>query len=268
MSEKETWSSPPASWSPQSEKIDASALSRVLLGGDLAKLSDEQRVQYYAKICETVGLNPLTKPFDYIPLNGRLVLYANKGCAEQLRAIHKIGLKVIKAQKDGDLYVVVVEAIDPAGRTDSGLGAVPLGSLKGEALANAMMKAETKAKRRATLSICGLNMLDETEVDTIPRVVPQQPELGDGIEGNFGYRIPFGQWNRKSIEEVYDKEGPEKIGKYIEYLEATAAKKEKPILPGSPIAEFIKQAEIYLGARENCPTENGENVYDEPGESG
>ena len=30
------------------------------------------------------------------------------------------------------------------------------------------MKAETKAKRRVTLSICGLGMLDETEVETIP----------------------------------------------------------------------------------------------------
>ena len=30
------------------------------------------------------------------------------------------------------------------------------------------MKAETKAKRRATLSICGLGMLDETEIETIP----------------------------------------------------------------------------------------------------
>ena len=41
-------------------------------------------------------------------------------------------------------------------------------NLKGEALANAMMKAETKAKRRATLSICGLALLDELEVETIP----------------------------------------------------------------------------------------------------
>ena len=30
------------------------------------------------------------------------------------------------------------------------------------------MKAETKAKRRATLSICGLSLLDETEIEDIP----------------------------------------------------------------------------------------------------
>jgi hypothetical protein len=41
-------------------------------------------------------------------------------------------------------------------------------TLKGEARANAELKAVTKAKRRATLSICGLGWLDETEVDDIP----------------------------------------------------------------------------------------------------
>jgi len=31
------------------------------------------------------------------------------------------------------------------------------------------MKSETKSKRRATLSICGLGMLDESELDTMPK---------------------------------------------------------------------------------------------------
>jgi hypothetical protein len=43
-----------------------------------------------------------------------------------------------------------------------------LGNLKGDALANALMKSETKAKRRVTLSIAGLGWLDETELETIP----------------------------------------------------------------------------------------------------
>jgi hypothetical protein len=56
----------------------------------------------------------------------------------------------------------------PDGRTDESLGAVSLVGLEGEALANSLMKAETKAKRRVALSICGLGMLDETEVEAIP----------------------------------------------------------------------------------------------------
>lgn len=55
----------------------------------------------------------------------------------------------------------------PHGRQDESIGAVPIAALKGEALANAMMKCETKAKRRVTLSICGLGMLDETEVESV-----------------------------------------------------------------------------------------------------
>ena len=43
-----------------------------------------------------------------------------------------------------------------------------IGGLKGDALANGLMKAETKAKRRVTLSLCGLGMLDDSEVETIP----------------------------------------------------------------------------------------------------
>ena len=39
--------------------------------------------------------------------------------------------------------------------------------LVGEELANAYMKAETKAKRRVTLSICGLGWLDDSETESI-----------------------------------------------------------------------------------------------------
>jgi hypothetical protein len=55
-------------------------------------------------------------------------------------------------------------------------GAVSIVNVNGEARANAMMKAETKAKRRVTLSICGLGMLDETEVESIPEAVIQLRE--------------------------------------------------------------------------------------------
>jgi hypothetical protein len=49
---------------------------------------------------------------------------------------------------------------------------------------NALMKAVTKAKRRVTLSICGLGMLDETEVETIPSARPVTvQETGEIVEG-------------------------------------------------------------------------------------
>jgi hypothetical protein len=61
---------------------------------------------------------------------------------------------------------------------------VTVGHLKGDALANALMKAETKAKRRVTLSIAGLGWLDETELETIPQsrpaVAPDQEAPAEG----------------------------------------------------------------------------------------
>jgi hypothetical protein len=146
--------------------INAEVVSKVILNGDLRGLSPVQKVDYYNGVCKTVGLNPVTKPFDYIVLNQKEILYANKGCAEQLRNIHAISIKVVDREKIDGVYIVTVEATNAAGRTDSSTGCLNIENLKGESLANAFMKAETKAKRRVTLSICGLNMLDELEVQS------------------------------------------------------------------------------------------------------
>ncbi len=144
------------------------AIEKALVGGDLAPLSTEQRVIYYRHVCESVGLNPFTRPFDYLRLNGKLVLYANKGATDQLRKIYGISITLPNQRDEDGIYLVQARAKDKDGREDEDLGAVPILNLKGEPLANAKMKACTKAKRRVTLSICGLGMLDETEVESIP----------------------------------------------------------------------------------------------------
>lgn len=143
-------------------------IERIIIGGDLSKLNPEQRMQYCKAVCESAGLNPLTKPFDYITLNNKLTLYANKGCAEQLRMIHKISIRITSREMIGDVYVVTAQAKNAEGREDESTGTVATGGMKGDMLANAYLKAETKAKRRVTLSICGLNMLDQSEVEAVP----------------------------------------------------------------------------------------------------
>jgi hypothetical protein len=157
-------------------------IQHVLLGGDLSKLTPPQRVAYYRAVCDSLGLNPLTRPFDYLRLSGKEVLYAKKDCAEQLRVKHKVSLGPPRAELlDGSLFTVSLSARMPDGREDSDMGAVDLTGLKGEARANAMMKCITKAKRRVTLSICGLGVLDETEIETIPNAQPLHfnPATGD-----------------------------------------------------------------------------------------
>lgn len=152
-------------------------IEAVIAKGDLGKLSPEERTRYYAEVCRSVGLNPLTKPFEYLQLNGKLTLYARKDATDQLRQIHGVSLTIVSREQVGDVYVVTARATLASGRSDESIGAVSIGTLKGDALANALMKAETKAKRRVTLSICGLGLLDETEIETIPGAQPGPPAL-------------------------------------------------------------------------------------------
>jgi hypothetical protein len=150
---------------------------KVIVGaGDLGDLDAAQRAEYYAAVCKGLGLNTLTKPFEYLTLNGKLRLYALRDCADQLRRLHGISIYIANREKMVDIYVVTARAKDKTGREDESTGAVPLGNLKGDALANALMKAETKAKRRVTLSIAGLGWLDETELDTVKGVITGAPD--------------------------------------------------------------------------------------------
>jgi len=148
----------------------AALMEQVLVVGDLDKLTPAQRLDYVLKVCEATGLSPATRPFEYIRLSGRLVLYARKDATDQLRRIHGVSLVDVKEHDDPDRGIHVAWALVrmPDGREDRDVGIVSTKGLTGDALVNALMKCVTKAKRRATLSICGLGMLDETEIETIP----------------------------------------------------------------------------------------------------
>lgn len=151
------------------QPIDPALVESVLIKGDLSGMSPAQKVGYYNAVCTSIGLNPLTRPFAYIRLNGKEVLYALKDATDQLRKVHEISIDIKAREVIEGVYVVTAGALMPSGRRDESTGAVSIDGLKGENRANAMLKAETKAKRRATLSICGLGMLDETEAETIPQ---------------------------------------------------------------------------------------------------
>ena len=151
------------------------ALARVILEGDLKKLTEEQKVQYYSSLCKALKLNPFTKPFEYMDLKGKHTLYATKGCADQLRKLHGVSVQITKTWDIKGVYFVQVKATDKDGRIDMATGFANVCNFGGESLGNAMLKAETKAKRRVTLSICGLGaFLDENEVDDTPGAKKQR----------------------------------------------------------------------------------------------
>ena len=150
------------------------AAELALINNDLGALTSEARLAYLRKLCESTGLNHLTQPFQYIRLNGRLTLYATKGCADQLRKVHGISIEILKNETQNGMIMVHVRGTTPSGRTDEDIAVVPM--RKGMDGVNDQMKAITKAKRRLTLSICGLGVLDESELATIPtRAIEQVP---------------------------------------------------------------------------------------------
>jgi hypothetical protein len=152
--------------SPTPPKIGAETMEKVLILGDLKALTPLERVSYYDAVCKSLGLNPLTRQFD-LNLNGKTQLYAKRECTEQLRQIRGVNLTIKAREVTEGCYVVTAAATLPNGRQDESIGAVPIEGLKGENRSNALMKAEAKAKRRVTLSICGLTFLDESEVDSV-----------------------------------------------------------------------------------------------------
>lgn len=167
--------------------VDDETMWRLVASGDLSGLTDAQKSRYYLMLCDSLGINKATAPFQYMKLNGQLVLYAKRTATDQLRKLHGVsivGKPVIV--DDGEYITAEVTVQDATGRTDFEIGSVWVGKQGGEARANAMMKALTKAKRRATLSICGLGMLDETEVETIPGAKPwQQPGFVERADAVF-----------------------------------------------------------------------------------
>jgi hypothetical protein len=171
--------------------VDPKAVEQAMLIGDLSQMTDEQRIAYYVAVCRSVGLNPLTKPFQALKGDdGKLSLYPDKGCAEQLRKLHRVSTKVLGRDFFDGLYIVTVQASTPDGRTEESQAVVPLMKAKGRwedyeyrgqqrrrfkaeidqdgqdvqiplsptERATAMMRCETKAKRRVTLAITGLGL--------------------------------------------------------------------------------------------------------------
>ena len=168
-------------------------LEQVVMSGDLAQLTAAERLGYYGKVCESLGLNPYTKPFQYIRLNGKLTLYASKDCTEQLGQIHNVSYHLSEGQVIDDIYIIKAEA-QKEFRVASATGAVSIAGLSGEAKANAFMKAETKACRRATLRLIGLGWLDESETVSIPGAqhVEVNAETGEIIEQQERSALPQG----------------------------------------------------------------------------
>lgn len=170
---------------PQTVATRAETLvDRINETGDLSKLTPAERNDYYRAVCDSVGLNAITRPLQYITLDGQLTLYVRKDAAEQLRKINGISCKILDRAVTDGVFVVHVLATDKLGRTDEDISAIPMvypsryynkkrgqwqdhpkagKPFDGLDKANALKKGVTQAKRRVTLSISGLGFMDEAD---------------------------------------------------------------------------------------------------------
>lgn len=203
--------------------LDPAIMEAVVVGGDLAKLTPSQRLAWYRSRCEAAGLDPRTQPFSYLMLNGKLTLYATKTATDQLISGRRLSVKLIDRHYDPDtgLYEVVCQVTSPDGATVEDIGVVNAHGLRGEALSNAQMKCCTKAKRRTVLSACGLGMLDETEIDSIPDARWVDPDQ-DQPEQDRRPALPPPQNNSGYGRGQYA--SPEQIADYKKAMEGFLAK--------------------------------------------
>lgn len=156
-----------------------SALTHYLGTGDLSRLSGEQRAALYLDTCQSLGINPRTRPFDWIEFydpetkSKKLTLYPNKACADQLAYQHRIRVRTVEEKIVGSLFKVVVEGTMLDGRTETNVSYLDLtdrdgNQLKGQRLGNAFMKGHTKAKRRLVFGMLG--MMSPPDVEDLQRV--------------------------------------------------------------------------------------------------
>lgn len=168
------------------QQKEAAVTASIIIDGDLSRLHPSDKVLYYRGYCERLGLDPFTKPFDLLRLQGREVLYLTRSGAQQLNKMHGVSHQIISRElmAEPGIFQVIARATLPDGRFTESMSAVSIANLKGEQYCNALMKAETKAKRRSTLDLLGLGILSEEEAVTLPgeRVEIASPSTPNPVE--------------------------------------------------------------------------------------
>ena len=137
---------------------------------DLSSLSPSKRQEVYNEVCRKMGLSPYSFPLDFIKGKGNsITLMINEIGTSQLRFNHNISTAVKSTElipyedkfndpDRGEVIVtrhlaVVTVIATYGGRSEEATGAVEAYGAMVRSIA--LKKAETQARRRATLAICG-----------------------------------------------------------------------------------------------------------------
>jgi hypothetical protein len=253
----------------QSEVLTPEIMEAVVVGGDLAKLGPDQRLSWYRARCQAADLDPRTQPFIYLYLNNKLQLYATKSASDQLIAKHKLDVQIVERRYDQELglYEVRTKVQRKDGTSVEDVGVMFVANLKGEALANAVMKCFTKSKRRTVLSACGLGMPDESEAEfetTASVIGPPPKQLGNHTQPQPPSAIEIelpGQPQSGADSRPYSdvvKTAVEAVNAEIEDHMAAALGGEVPLrIEVAEAYRFLANAAIQNGLYEGSMPANG-----------
>lgn len=153
------------------ELRQSESMRAYLRTGDLSTLPEPEQDKILVKMCAHYGLDPVLRPFCIIPAQNKKIWYATKTATDMVAARDKLSRRFKDRRIDKELMICeIIMEISDGKRVEEGTAVVSLGEfardpktgqitermLAGEGLANAIMRCETKAKRRATLAWFGM----------------------------------------------------------------------------------------------------------------
>jgi hypothetical protein len=158
--------------------------------GDFSVLTKEEINTYTSFLCDKYGLDKSTQPIRFIKDKNseNIIPYLTRNATDQLRK--NLGISVIEENiqfsPNGLACIVTVKVQDKEGRTDMDTGSVFIGGLVGNEYSDKIMTCVTKAKKRATISLSGIGILDETEVQGIAEgVLRESVQSKEILEGEI-----------------------------------------------------------------------------------
>ncbi len=163
-------------------EIKPDVMSKFLRTGDVIHFNDEEKLQIMHMICKRLGVDPISRPLELLKLPGtdkmpaREIWYLSATGCELIAGIWKMSFRIKEKgiEKDeGVAYYVIEGKIPDTDRVDEATAYVECGTRLtngevklwfGTQMANARMKAETKARRRLIRRLTGLDFIDEDDI--------------------------------------------------------------------------------------------------------
>lgn len=126
--------------------------------GDLGRLTKPELAEVKRRLAERIGVDLMLRPIDLIATReGKLIPYINAIGAAELRRRHGLEVVAVDVVKERPGLVVLRATLRGTdGRTDMAIGAAEWREDRPQDEARAWMVAETRAKRRATMSAVGI----------------------------------------------------------------------------------------------------------------